>query len=99
MGDRVFVSTPFAYIYALEAATGKKIWESKVSGPMRAPPAVSDGRVFALTLDNDLVALAADDGRKLWDYAGESESAGLLSQTTPPVLRNPAIPTAPPGHL
>ena len=99
MGDRVFVSTPFAYIYALEAATGKKIWEAKVSGPMRAPPAVSDGRVFALTLDNDLVALAADDGRKLWDYAGESESAGLLGQTTPAVLGNTVITTDSSGNV
>ena len=98
-GDRVFVSTPFAYVYALEAATGKKIWESKISGPMRAPPAVSDGRVFALTLDNDLVALAADDGRKLWDYAGESESAGLLGQTTPAVLGNTVITTDSSGNV
>jgi outer membrane protein assembly factor BamB len=99
MGDRVFVTTPFAYVFALDAASGKKIWEAKVAGSMRAPPAVSDGRVFALTLDNELVSLAADDGRKLWSYAGESEGAGLLGQTTPAVLGNTVITTDSSGNV
>jgi len=99
MGDRVFVTTPFARVYALNAASGEKVWEAKVSGPMRAPPAVSDGRVFAMTLDNNLVALAADDGRKLWEYAGESEGAGLLGQTTPAVLGNTVITTDSSGNV
>ena len=81
MGSQLFVTTPFAIVYALDAASGTKQWEAKAPGPMRAPPAVSDGRVFAMTADSQLVALAADDGRKLWDHAGEAEVAGLLGNT------------------
>jgi outer membrane protein assembly factor BamB len=98
-GNRLYVTTPFAYLYALDTETGKKIWESKMPGPMRAPPAVSDGRIFAITLDSELVALAEDDGRRLWSYAGESEGAGLLGGTTPAVLGNTVITTDSSGNL
>ncbi|MBV8168087.1 MAG: PQQ-binding-like beta-propeller repeat protein, partial [Alphaproteobacteria bacterium] len=33
---------------------------------------------FVTTVDNQLIALAADDGRKLWEHSGISETAGLL---------------------
>jgi outer membrane protein assembly factor BamB len=98
-GNRLYVTTPFTYVYALDTDTGKKIWESKMPGPMRAPPAVSDGRIFAITLDNELVALAEDDGRRLWSYAGESDSAGLLGGSTPAVLGNTVITTDSSGNL
>jgi outer membrane protein assembly factor BamB len=99
MGSQLFVTTPFAIVYALDAASGNKLWEAKMPGPMRAPPAVADGRVFAMTMDSQLVALAADDGRKLWDHAGESEGAGLLGQTTPAVLGNTVITTDSSGNV
>jgi outer membrane protein assembly factor BamB len=98
-GNRLYVTTPFAYVYALDTNTGKKLWESKMPGPMRAPPAVSDGRIFAITLDYEVVALAEDDGRRLWSYAGESEGAGLLGGTTPAVLGNTVITTDSSGNL
>jgi outer membrane protein assembly factor BamB len=52
---------------------------------MRAPPTVSGGRVFVVTLDNQLFALAADDGRRLWSYAAIAEDAGLLGGAAPAV--------------
>ncbi|MFO1061339.1 MAG: PQQ-binding-like beta-propeller repeat protein [Dongiaceae bacterium] len=98
-GNRLYVTTPFAFVYALDIDSGKKLWESKMPGPMRAPPAVSDGRIFAITLDYEVVALAEDDGRRLWSYAGESEGAGLLGGTTPAVLGNTVISTDSSGNV
>jgi outer membrane protein assembly factor BamB len=46
---------------------------------------VSDGRVFAVTVDNQLEVRAASDGRALWSHSGTPESAGLLGGASPAV--------------
>ncbi len=79
------VSTPFARVFLLDAKTGAVKWEAPAPAPMRSAPAVSDGRVFVITIDNQLVVYALDDGRKLWSNAGVEEAAGLLGGTTPAV--------------
>ncbi len=82
---RLFVTTGFAIIFALDATSGEIIWQQRVTGPMRAAPAVSGGRVFATTLDNRTFALAADNGRRLWEHTGVQEIAGLLGGASPAV--------------
>ncbi|MEZ5829724.1 MAG: PQQ-binding-like beta-propeller repeat protein [Dongiaceae bacterium] len=79
------VSTPYAKVFLLDAKTGDVKWEAPAPAPMRSPPAVSDGRVFVITIDNQLVVYALDDGRKLWSNVGVEEAAGLLGGTTPAV--------------
>ncbi len=83
---KIFVATSFAQLIALDASTGKELWHTDLSGPMRAPPAASDGRVFVITIDNTIYALAQQDGRKLWSHSGITQTAGLLGGTTPAVL-------------
>jgi hypothetical protein len=51
---------------------------------MRAPPSASDGRIFTVTIDNQLVVYASDDGRRLWSNTGVEEAAGFLGGRTPP---------------
>lgn len=88
----VFVTTPFALVFRLDAATGAESWRTAVDGPMRAAPTVSDGRVYAVTMDNQMFALAADDGRRLWSHAGAArENAGLLGGASPAVLGSTVI--------
>ena len=50
--------------------------------PIVNAPVVNGGRVFVSTHDNHFYALAASDGRKLWDHQGIPESAGILSCTS-----------------
>lgn len=98
-GDRVYVTTPFARVFALDAASGEAVWEAAIAAPMRAAPTVSDGRVFVLTIDNQLVALAAEDGRRLWSHASVSETAGLLGGASPAVVGNTVIAAYSSGEL
>ncbi|HAA92909.1 MAG TPA: pyrrolo-quinoline quinone [Rhodospirillaceae bacterium] len=81
----VFLSTGFGRVYALDGATGKLKWMKKLSGPMRAPPSVSNGRVFVVTIDNQLIALNTKTGDRLWSHAGLSETAGLLGGAAPAI--------------
>ncbi len=84
-GDRIYVTTGFARIFALEAESGAVIWNQRVSAPIRAAPAVASGRVFAVTLDNQTIALAADDGRRLWTHSGIQEITSLVGGASPAV--------------
>jgi outer membrane protein assembly factor BamB len=79
---RLYVSTGFGFVAALEARTGKEIWRRAAAVPFRAAPVVSGGRVFVATQENQLLALAADDGRVLWDHRGIAESAGILGSNS-----------------
>jgi outer membrane protein assembly factor BamB len=76
--NRVFVTSGYAEVLALDASDGKILWRTPLTAPVRAAPTLSGERVFVTTVDNQLLALAADDGRKLWDHSGISETAGLI---------------------
>jgi outer membrane protein assembly factor BamB len=82
---RLFATTPFGIVYALDATSGTQIWQARVPGPLRSAPAASGGRVFVVTVDNQLFALAAEDGRPLWNYAAIAQDASLLGGATPAV--------------
>lgn len=82
---RIFVTTGFGDVIALDAASGKELWREYVRGPMRAAPSVRSGRVFALTIDNRLLALNAETGETLWTHAGIGESANLLGGGSPAI--------------
>lgn len=96
---KVFVTTPFAKVIALDEKTGEKVWEVSAPAPMRSAPAVSDGRIFTVTIDNQLVVYATDDGRRLWSNAGVEEAAGLLGGTTPAVLGDVVVAAYTSGEL
>ena len=96
---KLVVSTPYAKVFLLDAKTGEVKWEAPAPAPMRSAPAVSDGRVFVITIDNQLVVYALDDGRKLWSNVGVEEAAGLLGGTTPAVDGNIVIAAYTSGEL
>jgi len=85
LGNRVYVSTGYAEVLALDAATGKLLWRHNVPAPLHSAPTVADGRVYVVTIDNQLEVLAADDGRLLWNHTGLPETAGLLGGSSPAV--------------
>jgi hypothetical protein len=51
--------------------------------PIRAAPTVFRGRVFAVTIANELHALNDSDGKTLWTHIGITEAAGLLGGAAP----------------
>jgi outer membrane protein assembly factor BamB len=83
--DRLYVATGYAQVLALDPADGKVIWKSAVPAPVRSGPTVTAGRIFVVTVDNELVVLAADDGRRLWNQTAIPETASLLGSASPAV--------------
>jgi len=82
---RVFVATGYGHVLALDAKTGKTIWDQTFGAPLHGAPTVADDRVFAITVENQLQVMAADDGRVLWTHNGLPEPASLLGAASPAV--------------
>lgn len=92
LGDgRVYVTTGFGSLFALDAGSGEILWETPAGSPMRAGPTYAEGRVFATTLENLLIAVDASSGEELWSYAGLEETAGLLGGASPAVAGNTVV--------
>jgi outer membrane protein assembly factor BamB len=80
---RLFVTTGFAHVFSLDPADGKEVWRSAVSAPVRGAPNVFADRVFVVSIDNKLHALAAIDGSDLWNFTALQETAGYVTASSP----------------
>jgi outer membrane protein assembly factor BamB len=81
----ICATTGFAEVVALNARSGRDAWRAKVDSPIRSAPTVNGGRVFVVTVDNQVFALSAKDGRRLWTYSGVSSQTILLGGGSPAV--------------
>jgi outer membrane protein assembly factor BamB len=78
-GDSVFVSSSLTdSISAWNLNTGAGRWRFITNGPVRFPPAVSQGRVYAVSDDGWLYCLCADDGKLLWKFRGGLDDRRVL---------------------
>lgn len=85
-GGTVFVTSGLGVIAALDPSTGAEKWVYEARVPMNSAPVAQNGRVFAITDDNELFALNANTGAVLWTYQGIIESARMLTSPAPAVV-------------
>ncbi|WP_417624864.1 PQQ-binding-like beta-propeller repeat protein [Paremcibacter congregatus] len=97
--DALYVTNGYGHVAALDKSTGAEIWVAKLAVPMRGAPTYADGRLFALTHDNQTYALNATDGSILWNEVGISENAGLAGAASPAVIGNTVISAYSSGEL
>jgi len=95
----LYVTNGYSELVAVHPGTGKVLWRADLPAPARAAPTVMDERIFVTTLDNRLVTLSTDDGSFLWEYAGISESAGLVGAASPATSREIVVPAFSSGEL
>ena len=65
-------------------ATGGTLWQRTLEAPIRAAPAVADGRVIVVQRDDTAYALDARNGGTLWRVQGVG-GAGLLGGASPAI--------------
>lgn len=98
-GGRIFAATGYGTVVALDAKSGKKIWEKSVEAPVRASPTAAAERVFIVTSDGRIVALSAVDGSELWSGRGLPEQAFLINSTSPAVDGDLVVAPFPSGEI
>jgi len=83
-GGMVYVGSNDGNLYALDAATGIKIWNFTTGGAILSSPAVANGVVYVGSNDDNVYALDAATGAKLWNYTtgGHVESCPVIDNGT-----------------
>ncbi|PZW50431.1 outer membrane protein assembly factor BamB [Humitalea rosea] len=84
-GNTVYVTTGLAEVLALDVATGEIRWRARLPAPARGGPAFAAGRLFVPTIENQLVAVSAEDGRRLWTHRAPPTPAVPFGLPTPAI--------------
>jgi outer membrane protein assembly factor BamB len=72
-----------AQLVAIDAAKGSERWRRDIGMPARSAPTVAEGRLFLITIEDRLLALAAEDGRSLWNHQAATATTEVLGQPAP----------------
>lgn len=82
---RVFVTTGFGELVALDARSGGVLWRQRTSAPIGGAPTVSNGTVYVTGRDAIGWAVRAEDGKVLWQVGGVADVAGWTGASAPAV--------------
>lgn len=82
---RIYAATGYGTLVALDAKSGKVLWEKTFGVPFRTSPTVSQDKVFAVTAEGRLLCVNGADGTEIWSYRALAERATLLSNVSPAV--------------
>ncbi len=80
---KIFVTSGFGFIAALDAVTGDEIWRVETSAAVRTPPTAYRGRVYVATNVNEFLALEQETGEEAWTFQSFEETARFLSSASP----------------
>lgn len=83
----VYAANGLGELVALDATNGSVKWRSDIGAPARSSPTIAEGRVFVTTVEDRIVAMAANDGHTLWSYRAPSAPTTMLGRPTPAYSR------------
>jgi len=84
-GGRLFVTTGFGTLFALDPENGAKLWEQKLDAAMTGGVTVAGGIVYTVSRDGRAWALNAADGRVRWEQPGVPPRAVIAGGASPAV--------------
>jgi glucose dehydrogenase len=88
---KLYVTSGFRLVAQIDAATGRVGWRTRTEQPIHGAPTVFGGRVMAVALDNTLLTFDAATGAPGWTYQALSESARILSSSSPAVAGDTVV--------
>ncbi len=90
-GDKLFATDGIGEVVAMAAKDGKVLWHVKTAGPLRGAPALAYGTVYALSQDNQLVALSQETGAVQWTVSASIETQGVFGVAAPAIGRGTLV--------
>ncbi|HEY7807838.1 MAG TPA: PQQ-binding-like beta-propeller repeat protein [Croceibacterium sp.] len=79
----VYATSGAGDVVALDAQTGTQKWRVKPAGPLRGSPTVEFNSLYAMTQDNQIVALDIADGHTIWQDAAATGEQGVFGVAAP----------------
>ena len=98
-GETLYVATGLAELLALNIADGAVRWRVDLPAPARGAPSIADGRVYVPTVASQLVCLAADDGKRIWQHRASPTTTIPLGLGTPAIEGDTVVAGFPSGEL
>lgn len=99
-GDgRLFVTTGYGELVALDPTTGGVIWRQDFDSPVGGPPAAAGGAVYVSTRNSVGFAVRAADGRLLWRTRGTPSPSSIAGVSAPAVEGDTVVFPFPSGDL
>lgn len=95
---RIFATTPYGELLALDAATGAVLWRQRL-GTVLGAPSVAGGLVYVVGRNSEAWAISAADGRLRWRIAGPDVPAVLAGGPAPAVADGRVILPFPSGEM
>ncbi len=80
---RIFVTSGFGFVAALDAQSGEELWRIETEAPVRTPPTAYRGKVYLSTITNEFMALNQETGASEWTFQSFEEAARFLSSASP----------------
>lgn len=98
-GNRIIVTSGLNSVVALDAKDGKQVWRTALPAPVRTAPTLANGRVYVVTVDNELQALDLETGNLLWNHQGLAELTTLAGGAAPAASGNLVLAAYSSGEL
>ncbi len=90
-GGRVYVTTGYGELIALDARSGGVIWRQRVDSVISGAPTVQNGTVYVVARNATGWAVRASDGKVLWQVGGNTAVAGVMGASAPAVSGNTVV--------
>ena len=90
-GGRLFVTTGFGELVALDPATGGTVWRQEFDAPVTGTPTVRGDLVYVVSRDNRSFGIRTDNGRIQWQLPGAPSNSDLITGAGPAVTDRLAI--------
>ena len=88
---KIFLGGPSGIFHALNANTGKEIWQAQTGVGVDAPALLHLGRVYVGTKDGWLICLDQESGRQIWAYETMGEIVGAPNHALHPINKKSLI--------
>ena len=81
----LFVTSGYRFVAAVDAGSGKVKWRFDTIVPVHGAPNVADGKVYAVDVNDQLMAFDALTGRMVWTFQALQEPARMLEAASPAI--------------
>ena len=98
-GGKVFISSGYRTVTAVDQTSGAVLWTTPVDVPIHGAPTVAGPRVYVVDVENQILAFDVNSGQQLWAYRGIPEPARIMRASSPAVTGETVIAPFSSGEL
>ena len=81
----LFVTSGYRFVAAVDAHDGRVKWRFDTVVPVHGAPNVADGKLYAVDVNDQLMAFDTATGRQLWTFQALQEPARMLVASSPAI--------------